>query len=250
MANARRITPIPLSSSSETHNTNTTFSSLLSSPPNPTSSSSFSLIRRKTHLFPLVLLFLFFIFWVLIRTPPIWFSLSNQPQEQHRPILVELSKRKSGVSDNFIAYSSATHSNFFFNDRRGWLLNPVTAARESGLSGGALDCRSVHVGEIRPGGVRGNHRHHNCSETFIIWGAKTLFRPIYGNLQVEKNHVIGKDYEEFIVAADEVAVATSPRGTAHALVNMDHKLITYFLGCQDSLLTNGSSTDFQVWKDL
>ena len=39
-----------------------------------------------------------------------------------------------------------------------------------------MNCASVHVGEIRPGGMRGNHRHHGCNETFIIWGAKTAFR--------------------------------------------------------------------------
>lgn len=43
-------------------------------------------------------------------------------------------------------------------------------------TGGAQSCVSTHVGEIRPGGVRGNHRHHFCNETFIIWGAKTKFR--------------------------------------------------------------------------
>lgn len=44
------------------------------------------------------------------------------------------------------------------------------------FSGGAVSCASVHLGEIRPGGFRGNHRHHTCNETFVIWGAKTKFR--------------------------------------------------------------------------
>ena len=44
------------------------------------------------------------------------------------------------------------------------------------VTGGAVSCFSIHIGEIRPGGVRGNHRHHTCNETFVIWGAKTLFR--------------------------------------------------------------------------
>ena len=47
------------------------------------------------------------------------------------------------------------------------------------LLGGAVSCASVHVGEIRPGGVRGSHRHHGCNETFIIWGAKIAFRVCY-----------------------------------------------------------------------
>lgn len=42
--------------------------------------------------------------------------------------------------------------------------------------GGAAVCASVHLGEIRSGGLRGNHRHHTCNETFVIWGAKTVFR--------------------------------------------------------------------------
>ena len=44
------------------------------------------------------------------------------------------------------------------------------------FAGGAETCVSVHVGEIRPRGIRGNHRHYSCNETFVIWGAKTLFR--------------------------------------------------------------------------
>lgn len=43
-------------------------------------------------------------------------------------------------------------------------------------SGGAKTCASVHVGEIRPGAIRGNHRHYTCNETFIIWGARLKFR--------------------------------------------------------------------------
>lgn len=43
-------------------------------------------------------------------------------------------------------------------------------------SGGAVTCASVHVGEIRPGGIRGNHRHYTSNETFIIWGARIKFR--------------------------------------------------------------------------
>lgn len=44
------------------------------------------------------------------------------------------------------------------------------------FAGGAVSCKSAHVGEIRPGAMRGNHRHHSCNETFVIWGAKTIFR--------------------------------------------------------------------------
>ena len=44
------------------------------------------------------------------------------------------------------------------------------------FAGGAAMCVSIHVGEIKPGELRGNHRHHTCNETFVIWGAKTRFR--------------------------------------------------------------------------
>lgn len=122
------------------------------------------------------------------------------------------------------------------------MLNPVSLALDSGLLGGAETCVSVHVGEIRPRGIRGNHRHYSCNETFVIWGAKTLFR--LENSQVEKG------YAEVIIGADEVAVAASPSGTAHAIVNMDPVRSTFLLGCQDSLVNKKNSTDFKVWKDL
>ncbi|CAK9150178.1 unnamed protein product [Ilex paraguariensis] len=78
--------------------------------------------------------------------------------------------------------------------------------------GDVVNCASVHVGEIRPGGVRGNHRHHTCNETLVIWGAKTVFRL--------ENKAMDRGYAEVIVGADEVAVAASPSGTAHALSQM------------------------------
>lgn len=53
-----------------------------------------------------------------------------------------------------------------------------------------------------------------------------------------------------IIGADEVAVAASPSGTAHAIVNMDPVRSTFLLGCQDSLVNKKNSTDFKVWKDL
>lgn len=53
------------------------------------------------------------------------------------------------------------------------------------------------------------------------------------------------------LGADEVAVAASPSGTAHALVNIDPVRSTFFLGCQDSVVNFGdSTTDFNIWKDL
>lgn len=128
-------------------------------------------------------------------------------------------------------------------DKRGWLVNPVKAANDAGLSGGAVSCASAHVGQIRPGGIRGNHRHYTCNETFVIWGAETKFRM--------ENLKISKGYAEVTIGADEVAVASSPSGRAHALMNIDPVKTTFFLGCQDSVVTyNKSTSDFNVWKDL
>lgn len=130
-----------------------------------------------------------------------------------------------------------------FSDKRGWLMDPVAAAAEAGLSGGAISCQGVHVGEIKPGGVRANHRHRSCNETFIIWGAKTLFRFEDGGRE--------KGYGEVLVGAEDIVVATSPKGRAHALANLDHIHSTYFLGCQDALLNaSNPETDFHIWKDL
>lgn len=70
-------------------------------------------------------------------------------------------------------------------------------------------------------------------------------------LQLENNQVDDKGYAEVIIHADEVAVAASPRGTAHALVNIDPVLSTFFIGCQDGVINNITSTsDYNVWKDL
>ncbi|KAJ1397020.1 RmlC-like cupin domain superfamily [Sesbania bispinosa] len=129
-------------------------------------------------------------------------------------------------------------------DNRGWLLDPLSLASASALSGGAVTCASIHVGEIRPGRLRGNHRHHDCNETLVIWGAATKFR-------LENSKVPDNGYAEVTIGSDDIAVAASPSGTAHAIVNIDQIHSTFFIGCQDSLINyNASSTDFNVWKDL
>lgn len=70
-------------------------------------------------------------------------------------------------------------------------------------------------------------------------------------MQLENNNVGDKGYAEVIIGADEVAIAASPRGTAHALINIDPVRTTLFLGCQDgSINYNSSTSDFKVWKDL
>ncbi|XP_022893714.1 uncharacterized protein LOC111408144 [Olea europaea var. sylvestris] len=67
-------------------------------------------------------------------------------------------------------------SSIVMKDEGGWLINPVSLALDAAITGGASFCASIHLGEIRRRGVRENHRHHTCNETFVIWGAKTLFK--------------------------------------------------------------------------
>lgn len=70
-------------------------------------------------------------------------------------------------------------------------------------------------------------------------------------MQLENSEVGDKGYAEVIIGADEVAVVASPKGTAHALVNIDPIRTTFLLGCQDDIINyNSSTSDFKVWKDL
>ncbi|GAA0173957.1 hypothetical protein LIER_41629 [Lithospermum erythrorhizon] len=114
-------------------------------------------------------------------------------------------------------------------------MDPVAVALENGildkdsvfwvylLIWGAVNCESAHLGEIRPGGLRGNHfpRHRFCNETLVIWRAAT-FCLLFG----------------------------SPVVTADALLNVDPFRTTFFLGCQDSGVTSNTSSDYKVCKDL
>ncbi|EXC30771.1 hypothetical protein L484_027946 [Morus notabilis] len=206
-------------------------------------SSSFSLsylsllhFLKKPHAFPFLLSVFLLLTWVSLRIQR--FSRSsaeNSPRFRHPwthfdDSQVNLRRFPSGFPSPIA------------NDKRGWLINPVSLALDSGVSGGAVTCVSVHVVEIRPGAIRGNHRHYSCNETFVIWGAKTKFRL--------ENSRVDKGYAEVIIGADEVAVATSPSGTAHVIVNMDPLRSTFLLGCQDSIVNYNNSTDYNVWKDL
>ncbi|KAG2689853.1 hypothetical protein I3843_09G157000 [Carya illinoinensis] len=197
--------------------------------------SSFVLhFLKKPHAFPFLLSIFLFLTWL---------SLRLQHASHFSPTSYELkSSQDDDNAANLVRFSSGFPSPLA-KDKRGWLLDPVSLALHSGILGGAVSCASVHVGEIRPGNVRGNHRHHTCNETFVMWGAKTKFRL--------ENRAVNKGFAEVILGADEVAVATSPSGTAHALVNIDPIRSTFFLGCQDSIVNYSNlSTDFNVWKDF
>ncbi|KAK4378130.1 hypothetical protein RND71_004426 [Anisodus tanguticus] len=196
---------------------------------------------KKPHAFPFLLSLFLFLTWVSLRfqRPS---SSTHLREEWHAKVQSGSSfQEDDDEKANLVRFSASSSS--IAKDKRGWLLNPISLALDSDISGGAAGCASVHLGEIRSGGVRGNHRHHTCNETFVIWGAKTVFRV--------ENDAVKKGYAEVIIGADEVAVAASPIGTAHALVNVDPVQTTYFMGCQDNIINyNGTTTDFNVWKDL
>ncbi|XP_031262297.1 uncharacterized protein LOC116120490 [Pistacia vera] len=189
---------------------------------------------KRPQAFPLLLSIFVFITWISLRLQHSDFSKSQKNWS---------SIEDDDVKANLVRFNSHFPSPIS-KDKRGWLFNPVSLALDSGVKGGAVNCVSQHLGEIRPGAMRGNHRHYSVNETFIIWGAKTKFR-------LENNQMDDKGYAEVIVGADEVAVAASPSGTAHALVNVDPVLSTFFIGCQDGVINNNNSTsDYNVWKDL
>ncbi|KAL2895675.1 UDP-2-acetamido-2 6-beta-L-arabino-hexul-4-ose reductase [Bienertia sinuspersici] len=206
-------------------------------PENPFQIQSFSLtsllnLLKRPLAFPLLLSIFIFLTWVSLKFQ----HSSNLSTVSHNP---QRWSKEEDLKANLVRFLPSKLT----KDERGWLVNPVAAALDAGISGGALSCVSVHVGEIRPGGVRGNHRHYNCNETFILWGALIKFR-------LENSKIADKGYAEVVIGADEVAVAASPSGTAHALVNVDPIRTAYLLGCQDDIVTNSSNTAYKIWSDL
>eukprot|EP00897_Mesotaenium_endlicherianum_P008053 jgi/Mesen1/7276/ME000373S06340 len=128
------------------------------------------------------------------------------------------------------------------HDARGWMLDPLTAAAEAGLTGGSLSCLAVHLGQVLPGKVRGNHRHHHCNETFILWGAKQKFRL--------ENPKASRGYSEVVLGPREVAVAAGPVDLAHAIVNLGDT-VSYLLACQDADFDpKNPQTDYNVWGNI
>ncbi|KAL4592233.1 hypothetical protein LXL04_005221 [Taraxacum kok-saghyz] len=197
---------------------------------------------KKPQAFPFLLSIFLILTWVFLRIQ------QRNSQFPSNPTSSNTNSRRFSFEDdedhdaNLIRFYSGFPSPIT-KDTRGWMLDPVTIALNSRIAGGALICASIHVGEIKPGGLRGNHRHHTCNETFLIWGARTMFRL--------ENHGLGKGFGQVTLTADEVAVAVSPSGTAHALLNMDSTKSTFIIGCQDCVNhRNNSDSDFKVWEDL
>ncbi|KAK6127121.1 hypothetical protein DH2020_039132 [Rehmannia glutinosa] len=201
--------------------------------------NSLKIFLKKPHAIPFLLSIFLLLTWVSLRFQ------YRYSDPSFRQSSYTVNEKNGGYfkdsNSNVVKFPSS--SSLVMKDKRGWLVNPVSLALDAGIPGGAAYCASIHVGEIRPGSMRGNHRHHTCNETFVIWGAKTVFRL--------ENKALTRGYAETTIGADEVAVAASSSGTAHALMNIDAVRSTFFLGCQDSVINyNGSTTDFKVWNDL
>ncbi|KAI4363945.1 hypothetical protein MLD38_020100 [Melastoma candidum] len=204
---------------------------------NALSSSSLLHFLKKPHAFPFLLSVFLLLTWISLRLQ------TSSSSSSSSPLFMDRFSREDDLKANLVRFSAEGVSRIV-RDKRGWMVNPVTVAVDSGITGGAVNCVSTHVGEIRPGVMRGNHRHHDCNETFVIWGARMKFR-------LENQEMGENGYVEVVIGGDEVAVAASPSGTAHALVNIDRVKSAYFIGCQDSILDyKNSTTDFNVWKDL
>lgn len=198
-----------------------------------TLSSKLKLFLKKPQSFPFLLSIFLILTWVFLRIHQQTPKFPNQ-----RSTITNDQDHEA----NLIRFKSNFPSSIT-KDTRGWMLDPVSIALDSGFTGGASVCASIHVGEIKPGELRGNHRHYTCNETFLIWGARTVFRL--------ENDKIDKGYAQVIVGVDDVAVAVSPLGTAHALVNVDSTRSTFIIGCQDRVISyNSSNSDFKVWDDL
>ncbi|KAJ0481140.1 hypothetical protein HanIR_Chr13g0639321 [Helianthus annuus] len=119
--------------------------------------SRLKLFLKKPQAFPFLLSIFLILTWVFLRI------------HQQSPKLTNPTTNNQDHEANLIRFSSRFPSPIT-KDPRGWILDPVSIALDSGISGGALTCASIHVGEIKPGGLRGNHRHYTCNETFLIWG--------------------------------------------------------------------------------
>lgn len=122
-----------------------------------------------------------------------------------------------------------------------WMTSVLDAVDEAGLKGPSR-CLDLHVGTIRPGGARGNHRHKTRDESLIIWGAS-------GRIRVERP---GMGYHDYVVDRDDVVVLAAPAGSAHAIRADDGEgNVMMLAACSDAPPTDGPdpNTDYRVWKD-
>ncbi|KAJ1393455.1 hypothetical protein SESBI_34989, partial [Sesbania bispinosa] len=89
---------------------------------------------------------------------PLRFPLTRVHRSSHP---LPLSSPNNDVRANLHRFTSSNPFRIA-QDNCGWLLNPISLALASGISGRVVTCASLHVGENRPGKLRGNHRHLCC----------------------------------------------------------------------------------------
>ena len=122
-----------------------------------------------------------------------------------------------------------------------WMTSVLDAVDEAGLKGPSR-CLDLHVGTIRPGGARGNHRHKTRDESLIVWGAS-------GRIRVERP---GMGYHDYVIDRDDGVVLAAPAGSAHAIRADDGEgNVMMLAACSDAPPTDGPdpNTDYRVWKD-
>ncbi|XP_028105610.1 uncharacterized protein LOC114304667 [Camellia sinensis] len=201
MANPRK-NSYSVFSNNQTSDTNNNPSSSSSQVQTLTTLSSLKLFLKKPHAFPFLLSLFLLLTWVSLRLQHSA-HFSSPPHLTHPR---QWSRDRVDDDDhkvNLLRFSSAYPSRIT-KDNRGWLLDPISVARNAAISGFSLSLSlsppqspldiciyicvcvlmrekteivlQLHLGEIRPGSLRGNHRHYTCNETFVIWGAKTIFR--------------------------------------------------------------------------
>eukprot|EP00999_Lentomonas_sp_LEN2_P000920 NODE_1919_length_697_cov_73.650877_g1869_i0.p1 GENE.NODE_1919_length_697_cov_73.650877_g1869_i0~~NODE_1919_length_697_cov_73.650877_g1869_i0.p1 ORF type:complete len:200 (-),score=22.08 NODE_1919_length_697_cov_73.650877_g1869_i0:12-611(-) len=124
-------------------------------------------------------------------------------------------------------------------DPRGWIASPRFALPEVDI-----DCVDIHVGIIKPGFVRGNHRHHAKSELLMTWGADTIWR------FEDESTTLG--YMEHHLGADQQFTVFLPEGIAHAIKNVDQEgRALNLLGCASGNFDpENPQTDYQIWSDM
>eukprot|EP00897_Mesotaenium_endlicherianum_P008043 jgi/Mesen1/7267/ME000373S06333 len=177
-------------------------------------------------------------FWVSVILVHNWYTASagdvrigptlmQQEQEKGQANVVRLSSVPGGMPGG---------------DKRGWIMSPLHAAEQHQL-GGARVCRDVHVGTVKAGHTRANHRHHAKNESFLVWGAAARWR-----LESESSQ---QAFAEATFEPHEVAVFTAPKGRAHALTNLDKSLTLNLMVCADADWDPSKpDTDYGVWSDL
>jgi len=103
-------------------------------------------------------------------------------------------------------------------DARGWVSNLLDF-----LPLPAEQIKNIHVVELKPGAVRGNHRHRRQREWFLICGGPC-------RLAVE---IDGQRTEQTIAGDRPVLVSVAP-GTAHAL-RYEGETVAYLTAVTDAV---------------